>query len=291
MTGLAHNKLETPALICVELTVDEADLERANAVLALAAPFGWEEETLPTGETRLIVYSEAAEWADRFLQTITAALPEAEVNSSRAAKLDWAVAWREYFTPVECGSRFLVLGPWMRDHDAQGRAVILIEPKTAFGTGHHPSTALCLAAISDLFDQGKLRPGMRFFDLGTGSGILAIAAAKLGLSGLAVDIDCLAVDNSRENAVLNRVDSRIEVRQGSTEHVNERFDLVVANILAQPLRDMAPDLLARLKPGGCLALSGLLELQADSVEAAYLALGMPPAQRRVDGEWVGLIWG
>ncbi len=280
----------TEQLIRIDIVVEENDLDAANGVLALAAPFGWEEESLPTGESRLRLHTEYAEWADRFLRTLAATLPHARVEKSLVPKTDWAVAWRDFFTPVECGRRFLVLAPWMDTSDPRGRTIILIEPKTAFGTGHHPTTALCLAAISDLFDQGRIAPGMRFFDVGTGSGILSIAAAKLGLTGLAVDIDSLAVDNTRENAAVNHVTDAIEIRQGSTEHVSERFDLILANILAQPLREMAPDLLARLKPNGCLVLSGLLTLQADSVEAAYAALGLPPAQRASEGEWARLVW-
>lgn len=281
---------EQEYLIRVDLFVDEADLDAANGVLALAAPFGWEEESLPSGESRLTVHSEYAEWAGEFVKTLEAALPQARIEQSRVEKKDWAVAWREFFTPVECGSRFLVLAPWMTDYDTKGRTVITIEPKTAFGTGHHPTTALCLVAISDLFDQGTLKAGMRFFDLGAGSGILSIGAAKLGLTGLAVDIDPLAVDNCRENFSINQVAQAMETRQGSTQYVDEQFDCILANILAQPLKELAPDIVARLKPGASLVLSGLLVVQMDGVEAAYRELGLPPATRRQEGEWAALIW-
>ena len=277
-------------LIRIDLIVAENDLEAANGVLALAAPFGWEEESLPTGESRLRVHTEDAGWAKRFCSTLAATLPHVRVEKSRAPKTDWAVAWRDFFTPVECGRHFLVLAPWMNASSQCRRIIIRIEPKTAFGTGHHPTTALCLAALSELLDQDKLTPAMRFLDVGTGSGILAIAAAKIGLTGLAVDIDSLAVDNACENAVANRVAGRIEIRQGSAIHTSERFDLILANILAQPLADMAPDLLARLKPNGRLILSGLLTHQAHAVESAYIALGLPPAQHAADGEWARLVW-
>ena len=277
-------------IIRIDLIVEEQDLEAANGVLALAAPFGWEEENLPDGGNRLRVHADAAEWAERFLRTLGAALPRVRVEKSLIPKIDWAVAWRDFFTPVECGRHFLVLAPWMDASDPRGRTIIRIEPKTAFGTGHHPTTALCLAALSELSDRHRIVPAMRFLDVGTGSGILAIAAAKLGLTGLAVDIDSLAVDNARENADVNQVADRIEIRQGGAERGAERFDLIFANILAQPLCDMAPDLLALLKPDGCLILSGLLVREAHAVESAYAALGLPPARHAADGEWARLVW-
>ncbi len=101
----------------------------------------------------------------------------------------------------------------------------------------------------------------------------------------------LAVENAEENRVINAVAPAIDVRLGSTEAAQgERYDVVLANILAQPLKDLAPDILALLAPNGCLVLSGLLAVQADGVEAAYTSLGMPPARRRVEGEWAALIW-
>jgi len=268
------------------------DLETVDAVLALAVPFGWEEESLPDGSVRLRVHTDNPAFCEQLLATLRAELPRAEVTRDSVPDTDWTLAWRDFFTPVPCGTHFMVIAPWMIDTvDLEGRTPIVIEPKTAFGTGHHPTTALCLGAVSELAASGRLRPGLRFLDLGTGSGILAIGCAKLGMTGVATDIDMLAVENAEENRVINAVAPAIDVRLGSTDAAQgERYDVLLANILAQPLKDLAPDILGLLAPGGCLVLSGLLAVQADGVEAAYTSLGMPPARRRVEGEWAALIW-
>ena len=117
--------------------------------------------------------------------------------------------------------------------------------------------------------------------MGTGSGILGIACCLNGLAGLGSDIDPVAVDNALENVVINKVADDFRIVPGSAE--------VVANILAGPLRELAPALMARMKPGACLVLSGLLDVQADAVEAAYAELGK--ARRVQSGDWVALVWG
>ena len=170
------------------------------------------------------------------------------------------------------------------------RKPIIIEPKSAFGTGHHNTTVLCLEAITELLASGRLKAGQRFFDVGTGSGILGIACCLNGLAGLGSDIDPVAVDNALENVVINKVADDFRIVPGSAEAgEGEQFDLVVANILAGPLRELAPALIARMKPGACLVLSGLLDVQADAVEAAYAELGK--ARRVQSGDWVALVWG
>lgn len=268
------------------------DRDMADGVLARAVPFGWEEESLADGSVRLRVHTDNPAFCERLLATLRAGLPRADVTRDAVPDTDWTLAWRDFFTPVPCGTHFMVIAPWMADTVAlDGRIPIVIEPRTAFGTGHHPTTALCLGAVSELAASGRLRAGLRFLDLGTGSGILAIGCARLGLTGVATDIDMLAVDNATENRVINAVASAIDVRPGSTEAARgETYDVVLANILAQPLKELAPDILALLAPGGCLVLSGLLAVQADGVEGAYTALGMPCARRRVEGEWAALIW-
>ncbi len=144
--------------------------------------------------------------------------------------------------------------------------------------------------LSDLLDAGRVKAGMEFLDLGTGSGILGVGCCLSGLTGVGADIDPLAVENARENRTLNGVRG-FEILSGSTEAVAGRaFDLVLANILARPLRELAPDIVKLLRPGGCLVLSGLLEVQADDVEAAYTALGLPCARRIVEGDWTALVW-
>ena len=192
-----------------------------------------------------------------------------------------------------CGKQFVVLPPWLADTpDFPGRTPILIEPKSAFGTGHHATTALCLRVVSDLLEAGRLQAGQHFLDLGTGSGVLGIGCCKSGLTGEGLDIDPLAVDNALENRVLNAVaPENFTVAEGSIGAVaGKRFDLVLANILARPLIEMAADIVRACRLGGCLVLSGLLEIQADGVAAAYRAQGLPEPRRIIDGEWAALVW-
>lgn len=277
-------------LVRLDILASEDAAEDVVGVLAMLAEDGWEEEDLPTGETRFRVHSEDSAFAERLEGALRSLPGDVQIERSAIARQDWTSTWRQFFTPVVCGD-FVVLPPWLSHcEEARGRKSIVIEPKSAFGTGHHATTALCLGAISSLLEQGRLRAGQSFLDLGTGSGVLGIGCCLSGLRGVGTDIDALAVENARENAALNHV-SGLEILPGSTEAVRGRtFDLVVANILAQPLMALAADIVALRGEHGALVLSGLLEIQADGVEAAYAAQGMPPARRLVNGEWCALVW-
>lgn len=275
----------------LELTAREEDFDRITGLLALSVPFGWEEESLPTGETRFRIHCDNPEVISDLQREAAARVPEVQCVLDTLEAQDWLAAWREFFTPVLCGTRFVVLPPWLAESpDFPGRTPVLIEPKSAFGTGHHATTALCLDVLSDLLDRGRVACGRTFLDLGTGTGVLGIACCKSGLTGLGLDIDPLAVDNALENRALNAV-AHFDVRLGGIEALAGRsFDLVLANILARPLMDLAPAIVAARAPDGCLILSGLLEIQAHGVEAAYTAQGLPRARRVRDGEWCALVW-
>ncbi|MFV0348301.1 MAG: 50S ribosomal protein L11 methyltransferase [Halodesulfovibrio sp.] len=277
-------------LIKLDITVPEEMQDLATVALVSKLQYGWEEETLPTGDIRYRVYVENPAFCEEFLAELRTFVPDAQVERDEVENQNWAMAWREFFTPVKVGNLFMVIAPWMTDMNLEGRIPIVIEPKSAFGTGHHPTTALCLGCVSKLAEEGRVRDGMTFFDIGTGSGILGIGCAKLGLKGLGVDIDTLAVENSEENREINDVVSQFDVAKGSANYTDDTFDVVLANILAQPLKDLASDIIARVAPGGCLVLSGLLATQADSVEEVYVAQGLPAARREIEGEWAALIW-
>ena len=275
----------------LDIVAQEEDFDRISGLLTLGVSFGWEEESLPTGETRVRVHCEQEDFLQKLRESVSCAAPEARCTLEALEAQDWLSAWRQFFTPVCCGSRFVVLPPWLVESpDFPGRTPVLIEPKSAFGTGHHATTALCLGVVSGLLDQGRISSGQTFLDLGTGSGVLGIACCKSGLSGLGLDIDPLAVDNALENRELNQVRG-FDVALGGIEvAVGRSFDLVLANILARPLTDLASAVAAARKPDGCLVLSGLLEIQADGVEAAYKAQGLPTARRVIEGEWCALVW-
>ena len=277
----------------LEIVVAESDYDCATGLLALEVPFGWEEQSLPTGETRFRVHCEQKDFLERLQQLLKQTVPAAESTLSELEETDWLAAWRQFCTPVCCGNHFVVLPPWLADtQDFPGRTPILIEPKSAFGTGHHATTALCLRVVSDLLEAGRLQQGQHFLDLGTGSGVLGIGCCKFGLTGEGLDIDPLAVDNAVENRALNAIaPESFTVAEGSIGAVaGKQFDLVLANILARPLTEMAADIVRACRPGGCLVLSGLLEIQADGVTAAYKAQGLPEPRRIIDGEWAALVW-
>ena len=176
---------------------------------------------------------------------------------------DWEAEWRRFFAPVWATERIVVHPSWIPVEIAEGQSAVSIDPKMAFGTGAHESTQLCLQAL-----ECYLRPGARCLDLGTGSGILSIAAALLGAGPvLALDIDEKAVANARENLVHNRIGSgQVKVRLGGVEAVAERsFDLVLANIQSHVLRPLLAPLRGLLAADGRIAFSGLLTRE----EAAF----------------------
>jgi ribosomal protein L11 methyltransferase len=269
---------------------DIADV--VTGILALRVSSGWEEQSLPNGLTRFVIHAPDVPCIQGLTEELRTLHPSLDFAVSSAKEQDWQQAWREYFTPVCCGEHFLVLPPW-REKDAlpDGRLLpVIIEPRSAFGTGHHASTVLCLEALSGLYTAGRVAAGMRFLDLGTGSGILGIGCCRLGMSGIGLDTDPLAIENALENRERNSC-PEFDLAVGSMEHVvGRRFDLVLANILAGPLRELAPDIRRVLKKNGCLVLSGILTVQADEVEAAYRREGFSTAARKQSGEWTALIW-
>ena len=176
-----------PQLYRLDIMVTEEEFPLAEALVAEYAESGWEEESLPTGDMLLRVTCEQEEERDALAAQLAEMLPAAQLTRELIPDQDWLANWRSYFTPVEAGE-FLILPPWMRDEDPHGCIPIVIEPKSAFGTGHHPTTTMCLEAISRLHKAGALKAGQTFLDMGTGTGILGIGCVKLGLSGFGADI-------------------------------------------------------------------------------------------------------
>ena len=176
--------MATPDLIRLDIVVDEEQYDTVAGLLVRNISYGWEEDSLPTGETRFRVHCDNAIVQENLLSALRAWLPGLDVEQTSIPRQDWTVAWREFFTPVRAG-QFIVLPPWLFESTPlEGRKPIIIEPKSAFGTGHHNTTVLCLEAITELLASGRLKAGQRFFDVGTGSGILGIACCLNGLAGL-----------------------------------------------------------------------------------------------------------
>ncbi|MGP6087073.1 50S ribosomal protein L11 methyltransferase [Antarctobacter jejuensis] len=210
---------------------------------------------------------------------------------SEVPDTDWVDKVRRELTPVEAG-RFFVYGSHDADKIPEGAEPLLIEAAMAFGTGHHGTTQGCLEALDRLANEGFV--GRSVADIGCGTAVLAMGAARIWPdTAIASDIDEVAVDVAEANVRANDLtDKVICVEAAGFDHpdLHRRapYDLVFANILKQPLIDLAPDMSTHLAPGGYAILSGILTRQADEVVEVYTALGMPQIRRDVIGDWVTL---
>jgi ribosomal protein L11 methyltransferase len=216
-------------------------------------------------------------------------LPVGPLQTQERNEEDWANAWKAYYGIQRMGDRIVIKPSWL-EYEAQPDDVILdLDPGMAFGTGLHPTTRLCLIAL-----EKYVQPGMNILDLGTGSGILAIAAAKLGgpeTRVTALDTDNIAVDATRQNVERNGLAGQVTVGQGSTAPAQNDapYDLIVANILASVIIELSPALYGLLKPGGTLISSGIFIDRGDSVVEALEQAGLPVQQKEQEGDWLCLI--
>lgn len=250
---------------------------------------------LPEGRAQVIGFFEGEVEGEEILARVRESLEESaqsegeERQEIRAglAELndeDWAETWKLHFKPLHIAGKLWILPPWEKVPEDQ--PAVVIEPGMAFGTGGHATTALCLEGLVEVLER---RPGANVLDVGTGSGILGIGARKLGAGRvLMTDNDPLAVKIAAENAVRNGV-PEIETSEIPVQEIEERFPVVVANILAVTLIDLAEPVAATVAPGGELLLSGILVPQADDVAKAYEAEGFVQRERRTQGEWA-LVW-
>ena len=207
---------------------------------------------------------------------------------------DWANAWKAHFPVLRVGRRIVIRPTWRRHRRQPGAVVLALDPGMAFGTGLHPTTRLCLAALESLADRGALiatgaNGPVRVLDVGCGSGILSIAAALLGVRDvLAVDVDPIAVEATTANARRNRLARVVRAREGSAPSGEGPFDVVLANLIASLLVSLADGLLEDLRPGGTLLASGIFENREPDVVAAFRAHGLEVANRWSEGDWVAL---
>jgi ribosomal protein L11 methyltransferase len=211
-----------------------------------------------------------------------------ELQTRLVHEADWAEAWKAYFPVLRVGRR-LVIRPTWRRHRRQAEDVVLaLDPGMAFGTGLHPTTRLCLAALEGLADAGRV-DGARVLDVGCGSGILVIAAVKLGAAAASgVDTDPIAIESTLANARRNRLGRRVQARVGSLPSGEPPFDVVLANLIAGVLVPMAGLLRDELRPGGTLLASGIFVDREAEVRASFEAAGLVVGQRRTEGEWIAL---
>jgi ribosomal protein L11 methyltransferase len=200
---------------------------------------------------------------------------------------DWANSWRQYFPVLHIGQRLVIRPPWLEYRPRPDELVIELEPGMAFGTGLHPTTQMCLMALEKL-----LRPGARVLDLGAGSGILSIAAARLGASCvLGLDVDPTAASVARANVAANAVADRVRVEQGSLDHLDaQRWDVIMVNILASTIVNLLNQGLAEyLAPGGALVAAGIVEEQAPKVLRVLGSCGLSLSDRLQEKDWVTLV--
>lgn len=300
----------------ISLTADGEMVEAISEVLARFVSGGVviestqitdeaEGEGRVTGLLRVSGYLQIDDRLEETKQQLQEALwhlgqirPVPEIEFNQVADLDWSEVWKEHFHPVQIGEKLVIIPVWM-DAGGDKRIAIKIDPGMAFGTGTHPTTQLCLEIISEQLDSVEIenKKSISMIDIGCGSGILGIAALKLGAGNvLGVDRDPEAVEAARQNARINGVDDNLELEIGSLGEIKAgRFSLsggqiVAANILAPVIMRLLEEGLGDLAaPGGKLILSGILEDQVPEIESGIEAAGLKLVQKRQLGDWVALV--
>ncbi len=295
----------------LEVAVD-ADLESADAVSELFAQYGYQHGVAvfhpvsqepdgehavidPTAPVRIVTYLPLDEQVDASIEALRRALwhlgqigTVGELQLRTLAEEDWQEAWKQHFPVTRIGQRIVVRPSWLPYEPNDDDVVIDLDPGMAFGTGLHPTTQHCLLWLEQVEVTER-----RILDAGAGSGILSIAALKLGATQVAAwEIDPVAADVLRENLARNGVLDRATVRVGDVTRdldATETFDIILANIVARVLIEAAPRLVRAARPNGLLVLSGIITSYEDAVLARYQPLGVELLDRRQDGDWVSLL--
>ena len=282
----------------ITATVSPADVEAVSELMRRVSPQGItvEEpfdalgpergfkirEGEPIAVKAYLPSSELGAVLTQQLRDSMTAYPDVELIAKPIYEQDWEVAWRDFFGVVEVG-RITIVPSWI-DHKARpGQVVIRLDPGRAFGTGHHESTRLCLHALQDAVTSES-----SMLDVGTGSGILAVAAVKLGANTVeGVDVDPIAIEVARENCVENGVRGAVHLTTGTLEPdaLTRRYDVVVANISSQANTGLAPVFAASLSERGRLILSGILASDAAGVRATMEAEGLRLIAMRHESDW------
>lgn len=199
---------------------------------------------------------------------------------------DWASSWKDYFHPIRVGEHVVIKPSWEAYEQLAGDLVIELDPGMAFGTGTHHTTAMCIRSLEEV-----IRPGSTVFDIGTGSGVLAIAAAKLGAESVqAVDLDQVAVRVAKENVVINEVEQVVNVAAGDLlTGIHGQADVIIANIIADVIIKLVPDIPERLKDNGVLIASGIIVERLSDVTAAILNNNLTIDKVIEEGGWVAIL--
>ena len=265
------------------VTVPASDEDLATALLWEAGTLGL-QVTAAGGDAVLLAYFSAGAASAASILVALDRLPVARIENAAVPEVDWVARFRDGFRPFQAGP-FHVVPAWAADAAGDGRRLI-VDPGQAFGTGTHESTRLCLAALEALCAARRPR---RVLDVGTGSGILAIAARLLGAgTAVGIEIDADALPAARDHAALNGVAVHLVRGDGARAVRPGAFDLVLANIAAPLLVDHARELAEACRPGGDLVLAGVLRDDVAAVRAAFTAFAAS-IDVRTDGEWAALV--
>lgn len=295
----------------IKISVPSKDISLAGDIAQMVVPYGiyiedysdleqaaWEiakidlidEELLNKDRNTAFVHvylpvEENPSEAIAFLsERYTAAGIDFEIDSSLCRNQDWENNWKEYFKAFPVGKKLMIHPAWEPPADEQGRAVLEIEPGLAFGSGGHETTKLCLETLEDY-----VYPGAELLDIGCGSGILGVASLLLGAeSAVGVDIDALAVKKAEENAELNGFGTdRFTVLQGDlTQKVNGKFDIVVANIVADVIIKLCADVARYMKEDAVFVTSGIIDVRENDVLDAFKKYGFKVIERREKSGWL-----
>lgn len=295
----------------IKITVNADDVDRAGDIASMVVPYGiyiedyrtleqeaWEiaridlidEDLLAKDRSKGIVHvyispeENPAEAVSFLTERLTAEGIENEIDENVCKNADWENNWKKYFKPMPVGERLLIRPIWEDEYDAQGRAVLHLEPGLAFGSGTHDTTRLCLETLEKYANKGK-----SVLDIGCGSGILSVACLLLGAdSAVGVDIDALAVKTAKENGKTNGFDEpKLTVLQGSTtDKVTGKFDIIAANIVADIIINICKDVKNYMNPDAVFITSGIIEPREDDVLAAFAANGLEVIARHESGGWL-----
>lgn len=221
------------------------------------------------------------------LMQLFPSLPRPEWSTELVIDADWGEAWKKYFKPLRVTKNIIIKPTWERYSPGGHDIIIEMDPGMAFGTGQHPSTRMCIQAMEDLILQDRTARGWRVMDVGAGTGILGIAAAKLGAGKVVcVEIDKQAAEISGENVRMNGVEDRVDVIPQDVTTIHEIFDLIVANLTAKMLIKLRPHLISLLRRGGVVVMSGIIEQNREDMEHHFFTEPFVVQRTITEKEWI-----
>lgn len=297
----ARNKRLWQVSIQTTTEAEEASIEALSAVFGVAASSYTDFETKVVHVSAYL--DKRPERLAEGLKVVRARLLEAKtgglqvgsakVQCTAIKRENWAESWKRHFKPLALGNALLLKPSWSRRKAKAGQKVLVLDPGLSFGTGHHATTSFCLREVVRFASRG----GGSFLDVGTGSGILAIAAAKLGCKPIeAFDFDPEAVRVARKNAHQNKIKQRVKLFEADVTNIparpKQKYDLVCANLISNLLVAERKRIVARVASGGTLVLAGILQIEFGNVREAFESLGLQLVRHKNEKEWTSgaFIW-